>query len=150
HPSVVEIRDFLELADGTLVMVMEHLEGETFRAVLLRERRLSLPALMAILSPVLSALEAAHAAGIVHRDLKPDNVFLCPRERGARRVRILDFGVAKLTAREGLAAPSGVLTRTGEMLGTIFYMAPEQVIGEKSIDARADVWALGVIVYESL
>jgi serine/threonine-protein kinase len=153
HPNVIGVHDFVELPNGTLVMVMDLLEGETLGAVLRREKRVALPVLAAILLPVVGALEAAHAAGIVHRDLKPENVFLSeksgkePKEIG---VKVLDFGIAKLTALDGLAARSQALTGTGSMLGTPYYMSPEQIVAEKDLDARADIWSLGVVMYECL
>ena len=128
---------------------MDLLEGETLGAILRRDRRISLPDLSTILLPVLSALEAAHALGIIHRDLKPDNVFLC-RTESSLDVKVLDFGVAKLTATDGLAAQTQALTGTGSMVGTPYYMSPEQVFADKDLDARADIWSLGVIMYECL
>jgi serine/threonine-protein kinase len=150
HPNVIGVHDFIELADGSLVIVMDLLQGETLGAVLLREKRIALPALAAILLRVVSALEAAHVLGIVHRDLKPDNVFLCTGGASAAEVKVLDFGVAKLTATEGIAARTQALTGTGSMLGTPYYMSPEQVFSEKDLDERADVWSLGVVMYECL
>jgi eukaryotic-like serine/threonine-protein kinase len=150
HPNVIAVHEAFELADGTLVMVMDLLEGETLGAVLKREGRIGLPALAAIVLPVIAALEAAHGAGIVHRDLKPDNIFLARHATKNVTVKVLDFGVAKLTASEGLAARTQALTGTGTMVGTPYYMAPEQVVSEKDLDARADLWSLGVVMYECL
>src|SRR4029077_19665405 len=96
--------------------------------------------------PVVSAVGTAHAAGIVHRDLKPDNIFLTRDPDGNVQVTVLDFGIAKVTAVEGEAAQTGGLTTTGAMLGTPYYMSPEQVFGEKDIDQTSDIWALGVIL----
>lgn len=153
HPNVIEVREFVELPDGGLVIVMEMLEGETLGAVIARETKISLEKLAGVLLPVLSALEAAHALGIVHRDLKPDNIFLCaedsmPAEKAG--VKVLDFGVVKLTAEDGAAARTMALTGTGALVGTPFYMSPEQVFAEEDLDARADVWSLGIVIYESL
>jgi len=150
HPNVVAVHDFVELADASLVIVMELLEGETLGAVLKREKRIPLPALAAVLLPVVSALEAAHAIGIVHRDLKPDNVFLVRNANGEMTVKVLDFGVAKLLAVEGVAARTQAITGTGSMLGTPYYMSPEQVFSDKDLDERADLWSLGVVMYEAL
>jgi serine/threonine protein kinase len=150
HPNVIGVHDFVELPNGMLVIVMDLLEGETLGALLARERRLPLAEVAAIFLPVVSALEAAHAAGIVHRDLKPDNIFLSEKEGRDVEVKVLDFGVAKLTAVEGLAARTQALTGTGSMLGTPYYMAPEQIVSEKDLDARADIWSLGIVMYECL
>jgi serine/threonine protein kinase len=149
HPNVVEIHDVIELADGTPVMVMELLEGETLASRLKRESVIPVGELAALMLPVVSAVGNAHQVGIVHRDLKPDNIFL-DRRRGTPDVCVLDFGIAKLTATEGDAASSAAITGTGAVLGTPYYMSPEQVFGEKDIDHRADIWALGVILYECL
>ena len=149
HPNVVQIHDILQTTDGMPVMVMDLLEGESLGSRLERESVLSLADVSAILLPVISAIGTAHSLGIVHRDLKPDNIFLV-REGHHVRPCVLDFGIAKLSAMEGDAAQTGALTRTGAMMGTPYYMAPEQAFGEKSLDLRADVWAIGVILYECL
>lgn len=148
HPNVVTVHDVIEADDGSPVLVMDLLEGETLRARLTRERTLSLAAAIEIMLPVISAVETAHSSGVVHRDLKPENIFL-GREAGAAGVRVVDFGIAKLTASEGIA-PIETLTATGAVIGTIYYMAPEQVYGERDIDHRVDVWSIGVIFYECL
>jgi serine/threonine-protein kinase len=145
HPSVVAIHDVVESDDGLPVLVMDLLRGEPLRARLERDRTLPLDEALHIAEVVLGALEVAHEAGVVHRDLKPDNLFLL--ERG--EIKLLDFGVAKLLAPEGVARASGELTTTGAMIGTPYYMAPEQAFGE-AIDGRADLWALGVVLFECL
>ncbi len=146
HPNVVAVHDFFELPDGTPVMIMDLLEGETLGSKLAREGALPLDVAAAILLPVVSAVGTAHARGVIHRDLKPENVFLCP----AGDVRVLDFGVAKLV---GAALPPGDdsdgLTGGG-VVGTPSYMSPEQGFGEGSLDHRSDVWSLGVVLYEVL
>jgi len=149
HPSVVEVHDVLQLDDGSPLMVMELLTGETFAQRLTRESTVSLPELARIMVHVCSAVGCAHALGIVHRDLKPENIFLAQSPSGLT-VKVLDFGIAKLTASEGDAAHTGAITGTGAILGTPYYMAPEQLFGEKDIDHRADIWALGIIFYEAL
>jgi serine/threonine protein kinase len=147
HPNVVEIIDVFDFAEGCPVMVMELLRGETLGAKLLRDERLSLDETAALLVPVVSAVGTAHALGIVHRDLKPDNLFLL--EGGS--VKVLDFGIAKLSAERYLQdGPSALLTESGSMLGTPCYMAPEQASGDHPLDHRADVWSVGVILYECL
>jgi serine/threonine protein kinase len=150
HPNVVKIHDVFDSGDDGPVIVMDLLEGETLRAKLAREERLSVDETASILLPVVSAVAAAHAEGIVHRDLKPDNIFLQSNASGAARMQVLDFGIAKLLLVTPEMADSSGLTHTGAMLGTPWYMAPEQGFGERDVDARADVWALGVILYESL
>ncbi len=146
HPNVVEVHDFLTMDDGSPAMVMDFLEGETLGQRLARHGALPLAELAAIMAPVVSAVGTAHAAGIVHRDLKPENIFLARLGDGRVEPMVLDFGIAKVlpfSEEMGVSA----LTQTGAMLGTPYYMAPEQAFGE-DIDARADVWALGVILYE--
>ncbi|HEX3480595.1 MAG TPA: protein kinase [Kofleriaceae bacterium] len=149
HPNVVEVFDVLELDDGPPALAMELLDGESLRDMLVRDRTLSVAALADVLVPVISAVGAAHALGVVHRDLKPENIFLARSAGGERVVKVLDFGIAKLTALDGEAMRSAGLTTTA-VLGTPAYMAPEQVFGERDIDHRADVWALGVVIYECL
>jgi serine/threonine-protein kinase len=148
HPCVVEVHDVLELGDGSPVMVMELLTGETLAARLAREHTMPLGDIARLMVHVCSAVGCAHALGIVHRDLKPENIFLVAAPGGAA-VKVLDFGIAKLTASEGAAANSAAITGTGAILGTPYYMAPEQLFGERDIDHRADIWALGIILYEA-
>ncbi len=150
HPNVLEIRDVLELDDGTPVLVMDLLIGRSLREHLARHGSLPLGDAAALLAPAVSAVGAAHARGIVHRDLKPDNIFLVDQPGGLVEVKVLDFGVAKLTATEGDAARTAALTQTGELVGTPYYMSPEQSFGEPDVDHRTDLWALGVILYECL
>jgi tRNA A-37 threonylcarbamoyl transferase component Bud32 len=148
HPHVREVYDVLETDDGAPVMVMEYLAGESLAERIGREGKLALPEAAALLLPVVSAVGAAHALGIVHRDLKPENIFL--DEGPPARVKVLDFGIAKLTAREGAAAETAALTASGTLLGTPYYMSPEQAFGERDVDHRTDVWALGLILYRCL
>lgn len=147
HPNVVAVHDVLSYA-GAPVMVMELLEGESLAELLRREGTLELSRLAALLVPIVSAVGTAHARGIVHRDLKPENIFLVRAAGGAALPKVLDFGIAKLTYDD--AAGPAALTRTGSMVGTPFYMSPEQASGEKDFDHRCDVWALGVICFEAL
>lgn len=150
HPNVVAVHDVIQLPDGLPVMVMDLLEGMSLAERLAQVRTIPLHELAQILVPVLSAVGTAHAAGIVHRDLKPDNIFLHRRADGQLEPKVLDFGIAKLGAKEGEAAATAHLTQTGALLGTPYYMSPEQVFGEKDLDQRADVWSMGVILYECL
>ncbi|HET9934111.1 MAG TPA: serine/threonine-protein kinase [Polyangiaceae bacterium] len=142
---IVETFDAGRLETGEPYIVMELLTGRTLGEVLEQRGPLSLDAACDIVIQACDAVSAAHAAGIVHRDLKPENLFLCGSD--ASFVKILDFGVSKFDS-----ATTGVdgITLEGSPIGTPFYMSPEQVRGEKNIDARADVYALGVLFYECL
>jgi eukaryotic-like serine/threonine-protein kinase len=148
HPNVIGIHDILLLDDGLPAMVMDLLHGESLADRLERTGPIPVHELASIMVPVLSAVGAAHAAGIVHRDLKPDNIFLADRGDGSVQAMVLDFGICKLNSPEGLVRDASTLTVSGSMLGTPCYMSPEQIFGERDVDARADVWALGVILYE--
>jgi serine/threonine-protein kinase len=150
HRNVLEIDDVIELADSTLVLVMDRLEGESLAKKLFRRGRLPLAELAPIAIQVIDAVSAAHAVGIVHRDLKPENIFVGPGAGGVPSVKVIDFGIAKLTASNGDAERTDPETRRGDMLGTPYYMAPEQVVGDVAVDHRADIWAIGVILYEGL
>jgi serine/threonine-protein kinase len=145
HPNVVEVLDFQEHPGEPPLIVMERLQGETLSARLSREHALSVVETVRILVKVVSAVGTAHSRGIVHRDLKPANIFLgAPPDES---VKVLDFGIAKWMAGQ----PGGSFhTQTGSTLGTPCYMAPEQAIGDRRIDHRVDIWALGVILYECL
>ncbi|MFO0593164.1 MAG: bifunctional serine/threonine-protein kinase/formylglycine-generating enzyme family protein [Polyangiaceae bacterium] len=148
HPNVLAVHDVIELDDGSPVLVMDLLRGESLREHLARKGPLSLDATIALLMPVIAAVGTAHAAGIVHRDLKPENIYLA-QQGGLTTVKVLDFGIAKVSTASNVASQVNALTNAGTMLGTPYYMAPEQIVGE-GIDHRADVWSLGVIVYECL
>jgi eukaryotic-like serine/threonine-protein kinase len=145
HPGIVEIYDFGWSPDGAAFIVMEHLQGETLARRMARGRFGWRPAL-AIVRQIAGALSAAHAKGIVHRDLKPDNIFLVldPEVPGGERIKLLDFGIAKLA---GESAGGMSMTRTGAVMGTPTYMAPEQCRGVAT-DHRADLYALGCIAFE--
>ncbi len=150
HPNVTEVHDVLELDGGRPMMVMDLLEGESLADVVERRGSLPVPELMPMALQVLAGLGAAHALGVVHRDMKPDNVFLARSSTGEVSVKVLDFGIAKLTTLSSGIRQTHALTQTGGVLGTPHYMAPEQVFGEKALDHRADFWSLGVMLYECL
>ncbi len=146
HPNIVDITDFGEL-EGRPYYVMELLDGETLSSRIHRLGRLDPADAVAVGAQVASALAAAHDHGVVHRDLKPDNIFLCNHPDYPDRVKVLDFGVAKLLRRDAVDAPAQ--TAAGRVLGTPFYMSPEQSLGT-AIDHRTDVYALGVVLFECL
>jgi eukaryotic-like serine/threonine-protein kinase len=147
HPGIVEIYDFGYHTDGSAYIVMEFLEGETLSARLRRTGPLPAARAAALGRQVAGALGAAHAKGIVHRDLKPDNIFIVrdPDITDGERTKILDFGIAKLAAGD---QPGISKTRSGVVLGTPTYMSPEQSKGAGNVDARADLYALGCILFE--
>jgi serine/threonine-protein kinase len=147
HPNVAGATDFGELDDGSFYLVLEFVEGRSLRELLDREKKLEPPRAREIARQIASALAAAHAAGVVHRDLKPDNVMLVAREGVAEWVKVLDFGIAKVTAEEIRDQP--VLTQYGSVFGTPEYMSPEQALGQ-AVDHRADLYALGILLYEML
>jgi serine/threonine-protein kinase len=150
HPSVVEVHDVFELDDETPVMVMDLLSGETLAQRIDTLGKLSLEETASILLHVVSAVGTAHSRGVVHRDLKPENIFLAVTDEGRTEIKVLDFGIAKLSHADNEALVQSHLTGTGSILGTPFYSSPEQLFGERHIDHRADIWALGVVIYECL
>jgi hypothetical protein len=134
--------------DGACPFIaMELLEGESLSTRLDRVGRLDLEETSTILSQVARALSRAHEKGIVHRDLKPDNIFIV-REGDDEVVKVLDFGIAKKL--DALSLTGSTKTRTGALLGTPYYMSPEQALGRKDVDHRTDIWSFGVIAYECL
>jgi hypothetical protein len=143
-PHVVQILDH-GVCEGTPYIAMELLDGEDLGKRLTRLGRLPPHELITIVTQVCRALTKAHGQGIVHRDLKPDNIFLV-RDDDREIAKVLDFGIAKAGGAGGV----GANTRTGAMLGTPYYMSPEQAQGTRAVDFRSDLWSLGVIVFEAL
>nr|MDQ3037972.1 serine/threonine protein kinase [Myxococcota bacterium] len=153
HPNIVEVTDMGRFPDGAFFMVLEFLDGRDWAADLARGGAQSLAKVVHIMTQVCDALAAAHEKGIVHRDLKPENVFLSQRGDDPDFAKVLDFGISKMQDSPGdpeAQAKSKGLTRTGMAMGTPYYMAPEQAQGKKDIDHRADIYALGVILFQSL
>ena len=146
---IVEVLDLGTLPDGSFFMVMEFLEGMTLGEHIRQKGRLTPREVAPIAQQILTGLEMAHEARVIHRDLKPDNIFLVKEHAGQKNfVKILDFGVSKfnpLNAEDGMS-----MTRTGAVVGTPFYMAPEQAKGSRDIDHRSDLYSMGVILYEAI
>ena len=153
HPNIVDIVDYGVLQTGPggrdqlVYFIMEYLAGMTLSHVIRTESPMPPERALTIALQVADALAASHKTGIVHRDLKPDNIILIQRGRDRDFVKLLDFGIAKLTGSDGLSSHK---TRTGLVLGTPAYMSPEQCEGRATVDHRTDIYALGVVLYEML
>jgi predicted ATPase len=138
HPNICAVYDIGDTPEGGLFIAMSFCEGETLRELLKRKGPLSESEATAVVSQVASALQVAHEAGVIHRDIKPSNIIVGP----GGRVRLLDFGVAKLEGQSEHTDP-------GTRVGTVAYMSPEQAMGE-DVDHRSDLWSLGAVLYETL
>jgi len=147
HPNIIDIFAYGVLPDGRPYHVMERHPGRSLDQLLADKTRLSLEEALPLLEGTACGLEAAHQLGIVHRDLKPTNIFLVERPDQTPRVKLLDFGIAKLLGSE---SDSSVKTRTGTILGSPEYMSPEQCMGKKEVDHRSDIYSFGVIAYRML
>ena len=147
NEHIVDIHDFGTTPDGEFYFVMEFLQGDALVDRLKRNAPLDASRALAIAAQVADALGASHQHGIIHRDLKPENIFLITKGHATDFVKVLDFGLAKLTQGEEKATHK---TRTGSVMGTPYYMAPEQCEGKANIDHRADIYSLGVILVEML
>ncbi|TXD39188.1 protein kinase [Lujinxingia vulgaris] len=147
HPNIITIVDYGKEDDGTLYLVMEHLPGLTLKDVIKKEFPLDPKRICGILIQLLSALEQAHNAEIVHCDLKPANIMVEKVAGQPDFVKVLDFGIAKV---KGPAMEAGPYTQAGNIVGTFDYMSPEQIMRKDDLDGRADVWSVGVILYEML
>ena len=158
HPNVVDVTDFGKSPEGVFYLVMEYVQGETLHHLLRREGTLSVHRALALLRQVAAGVEAAHDEGILHRDLKPANIFIMQQRKksgtmfGEGIVKVGDFGLAKIVSQA--VADAGAISGAGPasrgIIGTPEYMAPEQMQMETKLDARADVYALGVIAYHML
>ncbi len=146
HPNIVDVLDMgQDEASGEIYIVQELLVGHDLGRHLSDAGMLTPGEAIGLLTPVMEALVAAHAIGVVHRDLKPDNIFLAETPRGIVPT-LIDFGIAKVVSDDG----SMHRTRTGMLMGTPYYMSPEQARGDTTLDARSDVWSIGVVLYELL
>src|SRR5262249_45779391 len=145
-PSIVEILDLGQAEDGSPFLVFELLEGESLDERIRREGNLPAEQLLDLLTGVAKALDMSHQSGIIHRDLKPANIFITKNQLGQPIAKILDFGISKVSG----AGSSFSLTRTGTVVGSPAYMSPEQAAGRDDLDGRADIWSLGVVMYEAL
>lgn len=145
NDHITAVLDFGTTPDGSPYIVMEMLRGMTLSDRFEQGARIAPDEALEIISQACVGIGAAHARGIVHRDIKPDNLFLCDRDAGGTIVKILDFGIARVLGTKATRA-----TKTGRVMGTPGYMSPEQARGERQLDARTDIYALGVILYELL
>src|SRR5881296_514065 len=157
HPNAVTVYDLRTSADGTIYLVMEYVEGITLDAELKKHGRFSAAEALTVLDPVMSVLNAAHAMGVVHRDLKPENIMIGKASTGGEPVvKLLDLGIAKLREVAGAEKTGNTnLTIAGQMLGTPYYMSPEQWgelprDGNSEIDGRTDIYSLGLVAYEMI
>ncbi len=149
HPGIVDVLDVGTGPDGEAYLVMELLDGESMADRLVRAGALPAATVVRLLRQIAAALAAAHERGIVHRDLKPDNIFLVPdpETTSGERIKLLDFGIAKL---HGALAADAPITTTGAVFGTPIYMSPEQCRGAEAVDHRADLYALGCIGFHAV
>ncbi len=145
HPNSVDVLDLEEDPDGSMFFVQEFLRGETLHARIEREHKLPWREAFSLMIPVMSALADAHRKGIVHRDVKPENIFLSEAAPGILVPKIIDFGIARVFDSSELR-----LTQMDRVVGTPWYMSPEQAAGERDLDGQTDVWAVGVVLYEAL
>jgi eukaryotic-like serine/threonine-protein kinase len=146
HNNICRVTDHGASSDGAPYLVMPLLSGRSLGTMLASGEPLSQNRIIDIICQTLEALEAAHAVRIVHRDLKPDNIFVTSSADRCDFVKLLDFGISKVLEKDSVSA----LTSTGMVLGTAYYLAPEQARGSKRIDHRVDIYAMGVILYEAL
>jgi serine/threonine-protein kinase len=148
HKNIVQILDFGEAEDGAPFIVMAYLDGQTLADRLYQRGRLSEVEAVQVLTPIVNALERAHQRGIIHRDLKPENVFMARDSDGRERPVLVDFGVSKFHGEAEMNASSK--HGGGTVLGTPAYMSPEQATGRGLVDARTDIYSMGVMLYELL
>src|SRR5450432_3197834 len=146
---VARVSDVGTLENGAPYLVMEYLEGSDLSAWVERDGAMPIEQATEFVLQACEAIAEAHALGIVHRDLKPANLFVVRRADGLWSIKVLDFGISKVSSH-GASGADAHLTRTAAVMGSPLYMPPEQMASSKSVDARADIWALGIILYELL
>jgi eukaryotic-like serine/threonine-protein kinase len=146
HPAMVRVLDFGTSEAGEPFLAMELLQGEVLHERLRREGRLPAPAAVALLLPVIDGLGIAHEKGIVHRDIKPENIFIAVDSQNRVQPKVLDFGIAKL----GREPTVSRLTQAGAVMGSPYYLSPEQAEGSDDLDFRCDIWSIGVVLYEAV
>jgi serine/threonine-protein kinase len=147
---IVHVYDVGTLPDGAPYMVMEYLAGTDLGRMLSASGPLSVDRAVDYILQACEALAEAHVAGIVHRDIKPDNLFIATSPGGTSVLKVLDFGISKMSAKRTTSGGVGDLTEVGDKFGTPVYMSPEQLLASGNVDARTDVWAIGVVLYELL
>src|SRR5882762_8418254 len=147
HPHAVSVTDFGESENGVVFLVMEYLDGRTLKEIIRSEGAMPLARVVEIIRQVTGALDAAHGQGVVHRDLKSDNIMVS-QTNGGDWAKVLDFGIAKLQQPEGVRDHD--ITAANLVIGTPQYMSPEQCSQTQPLDARSDIYSLGVIIYEML
>lgn len=145
HPNAVALYDFGTTSEGLVYLVMELVEGHSLRQIIREQGPLSPYAASVVINQVCAALDEAHRRNLIHRDIKPDNIVITSTSSGVL-VKVLDFGLAKLLDPERTASN---LTQTGTVMGTPYYMSPEQFLGE-DLDSRSDIYSLGIVLYEML
>src|SRR3982751_2610086 len=157
HPNAVTVYDLRTSSEGTIYMVMEYVEGHTLDAELKKRGRFTPQEALEVLTPIMSVLDTAHSMGVVHRDLKPENIMIgVPSGNGEPIVKLLDLGIAKMSDIAGVETGGNTaLTMAGQVLGTPYYMSPEQWgeiprDGSTEIDGRADIYSLGLVFYEMI
>ena len=148
HENIIDVTDMGQTPEGAPFLVMEYLDGVDLRDLLAEAGILPLEQAAHIMTQALSALQSAHDAGIIHRDLKPENIYLIEKSDRKEYVKLLDFGISKFKTMEGEGAKA--LTQTGTVLGTPYYMSPEQARGDQNIGPKSDVYAMGVILFQML
>jgi eukaryotic-like serine/threonine-protein kinase len=147
HENIIEVTD-MGTYENSPYIVLEYLDGLDVRQLLVQETALPPERAAHIMIQALSALQAAHEAGIIHRDLKPENIYLIEKPERPDYVKLLDFGISKFRSLEGDGAKG--LTQTGTVLGTPYYMSPEQARGDQDLSSRSDIYAMGVILFQML